>query len=228
MTNHALSLLQLCDSSFPIGSFSQSFGLETYIQKNKVTDANTFSEWLHVYVHEQLAYADGLAVRLTYDALDIDDLDKVWELDRILTVQNLARESRDGTQRMGDRMLNIAEAIYKIPVLTTYAQKIRDKQAFGHPAIVFTMIGHHLQVEKNTTVLYYLYSTVVSLVQNAVRAIPLGQTAGQKIIYTFQQQLQQTTDKIMELDEEEFGVVSPGLELSQMQHERVGIRIFSS
>ncbi|ARD48102.1 urease accessory protein UreF [Sporosarcina sp. P33] len=228
MTNHALSLFQLCDSNFPVGSFSQSFGLETYIQKDIVTDADTFSDWLNVYVHEQLAYADGLAVRIAYDALDMDELDEIWELDRLLTVQNLARESRDGTQRMGDRMLDIAQSIYEIPMLSVYAQKIRDKEAFGHPAIVFTMVGHHLQAEKRTTILYYLYSTVVSLVQNAVRAIPLGQTAGQKIIYSFQQQLQQATDKIMELDEEEFGVVSPGLELSQMQHERVGIRIFSS
>ncbi|ARK24615.1 urease accessory protein UreF [Sporosarcina sp. P37] len=228
MTNHALSLFQLCDSNFPVGSFSQSFGLETYIQKDIVTDADTFSDWLNVYVHEQLAYADGLAVRIAYDALDMDEFDEIWELDRLLTVQNLARESRDGTQRMGDRMLDIAQSIYKIPMLSVYTQKIRDKEAFGHPAIVFTMVGHHLQAEKRTTILYYLYSTVVSLVQNAVRAIPLGQTAGQKIIYSFQQQLQQATDKIMELDEEEFGVVSPGLELSQMQHERVGIRIFSS
>ncbi|MEK4026626.1 urease accessory protein UreF [Mammaliicoccus sciuri] len=228
MTNHALSLFQLCDSNFPTGSFSHSFGLETYIQKDIVTDAKSFSEWLNVYVHEQLAYADGLAVRLAYDALEAEELEDIWELDRILTVQNLARESRDGTQRMGDRMLDIAQSIYEIPMLSTYMRKIRDKQAFGHPAIVFTMVGHHLQVEKETTILYYLYSTVVSLVQNAVRAIPLGQTAGQKIIYAFQQQLQQATDKIMKLDEEEFGVVSPGLELSQMQHERVGIRIFSS
>lgn len=228
MTNNALSLFQLCDSNFPTGAFSQSFGLETYIQKDIVKDAATFSEWLNVYVHEQLAYADGLAARLVYDALEEDDLDAIWELDRKLTVQNLARESRDGTQRMGDRMLDIAESIYEIPTLSVYREKIRTKQAFGHSAIVFTMVGHYLEVEKSTTILYYLYSTIVSLIQNAVRAIPLGQTAGQKIIFAFQKELEKATDKIMELDKTEFGVVSPGLELSQMQHERVAIRIFSS
>lgn len=228
MTSNALSLFQLCDSNFPTGSFSQSFGLETYIQKDLVNDAESFIDWLKVYLHEQLSYADGLAARMVYDALDNEQWDRVWELDRIVTVQNLARESRDGSQRMGDRMLSIAESIYDIPHLSTYQQHIKNKKAFGHPAIVFTMVGHYLQVDKETTILYYLYSTVVSLVQNAVRAIPLGQTAGQKIIYAFQHELQQATEKIMHLSEEEFGVVSPGLELSQMQHERVGIRIFSS
>jgi len=228
MINPTLSLFQLCDSNFPVGSFSQSFGLETYLQNDTVRDSDTFTEWLTVYVQEQLAYADGIAARLVYDALDYGDLEQVWELDRLLTVQNLARESRDGTQRMGESMLNISESIYNIPLLSTYRDRIRKKEAFGHPAIVFTMVSHHLQVDQETTILYYLYSTVVSLIQNAVRAIPLGQTEGQKIIYAFQNELKEATDKIMHLDEAEFGVVSPGLELSQMQHERVVIRIFSS
>lgn len=125
-------------------------------------------------------------------------------------------------------MLDIAESIYNIPILSTYRKRLKDKKSFGHSAIVFTMVGHYLDVEKETTIVYYLYSTIVSLVQNAVRAIPLGQTAGQKVIYAFQEELKTAAEKIMKLDELEFGVVSPGLEVSQMQHERVGIRIFSS
>src|SRR5699024_1689295 len=198
------------------------------MQKNIVHDTETFSQWLYTYIQEQLAYADGLAAKLVYEALEEDDLKKVWELDHILTVQNLARESRDGTQRMGERMLTIAESIFDTELLAKYRDQIKSKESYGHPAIVFTMVGYDLQVDKETTILYYLYSTVVGLVQNAVRAIPLGQTAGQKIIYQFQKVLHEATNKIMRLDEFEFGVVSPGLELSQMQHERVGIRIFSS
>ena len=73
-----------------------------------------------------------------------------------------------------------------------------------------------------------MYSTTSSLVQNAVRAIPLGQTAGQKTIQEFQGALIQATEKIQNLDEEDFGIISPGLELAQMKHERVNIRIFMS
>lgn len=228
MMNNKLSLFQLCDSTFPNGSFSQSFGLETYIQKDIVHDAESFLSWLKVYVHEQLAYADGLAVKLIYEALEKEDYNQLWEIDHLLKVQNLARESREGTQRMGESMLNIAESVYGFEHLTTYRERIRNKQSFGHPAVVFTIAGHELKVEKETTILYYLYSTIVGLIQNAVRAIPLGQTVGQKMVYEFQKDLKQVTEKIMSLDEAEFGVVSPGLELGQMQHERVNIRIFSS
>lgn len=226
--SNILSLFQLCDSTFPNGSFSQSFGLETYIQRHMVHDAESFLNWLRVYVNEQLSYSDGLAVKIIYEALEGNEIEKIWEIDRLLKVQNLARESREGTQRMGESMLNIAEVIYDFEYLKTYKRRIKNKESFGHPAVVFAIAGHELGVEKEQIILYYLYSTMIGLVQNAVRAIPLGQTAGQRIIHDFQKDLQKATEKIMNLDEFEFGVVSPGLELSQMQHERVRIRIFSS
>ncbi len=228
MNDQILSLLQLCDSNFPTGAFSHSFGLESYIQEDKVRDQPTFLKWLQVYVNEQLIYSDGLASRLVYEALEKEDMEKVWKVDRMLTVQNLPRETREGTQRIGDRMLNLVESLYDIPILSAYRERIKNKQSFGHPAIVFTMVGYHLGVPKATTTMYYLYSTVVSLVQNAVRAIPLGQTAGQKTIQEFQGELMKATEKIQQLEEEDFGIVAPGLELSQMKHERVNIRIFMS
>ncbi|MCQ6282459.1 urease accessory protein UreF [Bacillus sp. EB600] len=228
MNNKILSLFQLCDSNFPTGAFSHSYGLESYIQENKVHDQASFLQWLHAYVFEQLIYSDGLASRLVYEALEKEDLEKVWKLDRMLTVQNLPRETREGTKRIGDRMLYLAESLYDIPILSKYRERINKKQSFGHPAIVFTIVGHDLGVQKPTTTLYYLYSTVASLVQNSVRAIPLGQTAGQKTIHEFQSDLIEATEKIQSLEEEDFGIVSPGLELSQMKHERVNVRIFMS
>lgn len=226
--NKILSLFQLCDSNFPTGAFSHSFGLESYIQENIVHNPDTFTQWLHVYLNEQLIYSDGLACHLVYQALEKEDDLKVWKLDRMLTVQNLPRETREGTQRMGERMLSLVENLYDVPILSIYRKRINAKQSFGHPAIVFTMIAHDLEVSKPEAILFYLYSVVSSLVQNAVRAIPLGQTAGQKIIHDFQSELLLSAEKIQLLDEEEFGIVSPGLELSQMKHERVTIRIFMS
>ena len=228
MIDKTLSLFQLCDSNFPTGAFSHSYGLESYIQENLVHDQATFAKWLQVYLNELLVYSDGLATRFVYESLEKDEMEKVWKIDRMLMVQNLPRETRDGTQRMGERMLNLVESLYQIPVLAQYRERIQQKKSFGHPAIVFTMIGHHLGVSQENTTLYYLYSTLSSLVQNAVRAIPLGQTAGQKTIQEFQGPLAKATEKIQALDEEDFGIVSPGLELAQMMHERVNIRIFMS
>ena len=75
--------------------------------------------------HEQLLYSDGLACRLAYEALENEDFQKVWKLDRMLMVQNLPRETREGTQRMGERMLNLVESLYEIPILSPYRKRIK-------------------------------------------------------------------------------------------------------
>lgn len=228
MDSKLLPLFQFCDSSFPSGAFSHSFGLETYIQENEVHDDASFLNWLQVYLNEQLIYSDGLASRLVYEAIEEQAYETVWRLDRLLTVQNLPRETREGTLMVGGRMLKLAKVLYDIPVLEEYEARIRKKESFGHPAIVFTALSHHLGAESATTTRLYLYSTATNLVQNAVRAIPLGQTAGQKIIYSLLGMVDSATEKIQELGEDDFGIVSPGLELSQMKHERVNVRIFMS
>ena len=228
MDEKMLALFQLCDSNFPTGAFSHSYGLESYIQENTVHNQETFSQWLRVYIDEQLIYSDGLACQIVYQALVEEDFQKVWKLDRLLMVQNLPRETREGATRMGERMLELVQSLYEMPILSLYRERIQSKQSFGHPSIVFTMVAHHLGVPKSTAILFYLYSVVSSIVQNAVRGIPLGQTAGQKIIREVQSILVEAAGEIGKLDEEDFGIVSPGIELAQMRHERVNIRIFMS
>ncbi len=66
MIDHThLRLFQFCDSQFPTGAFSHSFGLETYIQRNIIHDDHTFIAWLKMFLQEQLTYSDGLAMRFS-------------------------------------------------------------------------------------------------------------------------------------------------------------------
>ncbi|WP_325166724.1 urease accessory protein UreF [Viridibacillus soli] len=202
--------------------------MESYIQENKIHDQESFFGWLKVYLHEQLIYSDGLACRLAFEALMEDNLQKVWNLDRLLTVQNLPRETREGTQMIGKRMLQLTTSLYDMPILSLYKEEIKNKNVFGHPSIVFAIVAYGLSVTKKEAIQYHLYSSISSQVQNAVRAIPLGQTAGQTISHKFIPEITLAVERIMQLSEDDFGIVSPGIELSQMNHERVNIRIFMS
>ena len=228
MDNYLLPLFQLTDSQLPTGAFSHSYGLETYIQNDQVTDAESFSSWLNIYLNEQLTYTDGLMCRLVYEALEKKDIPEIWMLDRMITVQNLPREVRDGSKMMGERMLSLALSLYDFPILTDYQQRIAANQSFGHPAIVFTMIAFCLDVPKTSSISAYLYSNMTSIIQNGVRGIPLGQTAGQKLIRDIQPKLIDTVQLIEQLTRDDFGVTAPGIEIAQMKHERLHIRIFMS
>jgi urease accessory protein len=228
MDSSLLALFQLCDSNFPSGGFSHSFGLETYIQNNKVHNPDTFSQWLTLYLNEQMVSSDGLAIKLVYKALEDGNMDEVWRMDRLLTIQNMSRETREGTRFMGRSLVKIASIIYDSETIDLYSKRIREKKSFAHPAILFALAGYHLKIPRDTTMLYYMYSTVINLVQNAVRAIPIGQTAGQQIISDFQSKLLKAVEAINGMEENDFGTIAPAIELAQMQHEYVTVRIFMS
>lgn len=229
MINQAyLKLFQFCDSQFPTGAFSHSFGLETYIQRGDIHDGASFRTWLEVFLKEQLTYTDGLAMRLVYEAIESDDAEAIERLDQLLFVQNLPRETRNGTKQMGKRMIQLARTLYEDPWLDWYGEKAAAYQLHTHPAVVFTLLGHHLGIDIEKIIDYYYYQNVSSLTQNAVRAIPLGQTEGQKIVAEMIPFITTTREGVMQLDEADFGLTAPGIEMNQLEHENVDVRIFIS
>ncbi|MEH7493957.1 urease accessory protein UreF [Neobacillus niacini] len=228
MDSQLLSLLQLGDSNFPAGAFSHSFGLETYIQDESVHNKGTFFEWIRIYLEKQLAYTDGLACRLTLEALMNQEVAKIWNLDRRLFVQNMPEETRQANRRIGERLVVIGIDLYSIPLLQDYLKKIRLNEAFGHPAIAFMIICDFLKIDRNQAILTFLYSTIATLVQNGVRGIPLGQTAGQRILLEIHPYLLKTVKKMEVLDLDNFGAVAPGIEIAQMRHDKLHVRLFMS
>ncbi len=228
MTNRLLSLMQLCDSNFPSGSFSHSFGLETYIQDEVIHNKETFFQWLRIYVEKQFVFTDGLACRFVFDALEKKEFEMLWKWDRLLYVQNVPEESREASRRIGERLVRIGIDLFQIPILEEYLRRIRLKEAAGHPAVVFPIISYHLGIEKKETVLSFLYSAMASLVQNGVRGIPLGQTDGQRILLELQPYLLRAAEKINVLAKDDFGTVVPGLEIAQMRHQQLQVRLFMS
>lgn len=219
-----LPLLQLCDSNFPSGAFSHSFGFETYISNEKINNYETFRDALCAYIQTQLTYTDGLACRLTYDFLEEKSKEDVWQLNEMLAALCLARETREGTRMIGERMWKICREIYPFDIWNDD----KKKRGYMHPALVFAIVCYHLEIPKETTVLSYLYTSVQALVQNAVRGIPLGQTDGQRLLVFVQPHLIKAVQKIHTLTEEELGATAPGLEIAQMQHEQLSVRLFMS
>jgi urease accessory protein len=229
MMDKLLHLLQLCDSNFPSGSYTQSFGLETYVQEGTVRDSETFYEYLREYLYGPLRYTDGLAFRFAYHAAEACAVERIWHLDELLAVQSLASEARIGVRRMGERLVALTSELFPDNrLLSAYKQQIQARQASGHPSIVYALLVQHLGIGMESALAGYLYMCVSAQVQNGVRAIPLGQTQGQHLLLRVQPSVLDCAKSIGELTLEDFGVVSPGLELAQMRHEQLNVRIFMS
>lgn len=239
-----LPLAQLCDSALPTGAFSHSFGLETYICEGVVDGEASFVSWLRALVSTQLTFSEGLGLRLAFEAVAADDWEAIAHLDALLVAQAVPIQVRRAGVTMGRRMLTIARLALEGTdggrLLSRYAALIDtggsgntgDIKGSGgcrsHPAIVLAIAGYALEAPAAAVTAAYLQSSVISLTQNAVRAIPLGQDAGQRAIASVREDVRAAVRRIGGLDETDLGAAAPGIEISQMRHERQRARMFMS
>lgn len=236
-----LPLAQLCDSALPTGAFSHSFGLETYIYEGVVDGEATFVSWLRALVSTQLTFSEGLGLRLAFEAVAADDWEAIAHLDALLVAQAVPIQVRRAGVTMGRRMLTIARLALEGTdggrLLSRYAALIDTGNTGNagdtggcrsHPAIVLAIAGYTLGAPAAAVAAAYLQSSVISLTQNAVRAIPLGQDAGQRTIASVRGDVRAAVRRIGDLDGMDLGAAAPGIEISQMRHERQRARMFMS
>ncbi|WP_275942210.1 urease accessory protein UreF, partial [Pseudomonas veronii] len=90
------------------------------------------------------------------------------------------------------------------------------------------VIAREIGVPVEEAVAAHLHASVMSLTQNAVRGIPLGQDAGQRVVRRAQEWVLRAVEVSRDLDPDDLGAIAPGLEIAQMRHERQRARMFMS
>lgn len=223
-----LFLFQMNDSNFPIGSFSHSYGFETYLHQEQIQDAEAFEGWLRQFLCQQVLSTDGLAIRNTFEALERSSLSDVLEINAELNALLLPSEMRQANKKMGQQFLNIGQSLLEERLLDHYQLLLKEQQLAPHPAIVFALLAYCSQAEVSETLSVYLLNTTIAMVQNAVRGVPIGQIAGQKIIYSLSQEIPEMTERVRQMSNDHFGATAPGIEIAQMQHEFLFARNFMS
>ncbi|MDP9998475.1 urease accessory protein UreF [Pseudarthrobacter sulfonivorans] len=222
MPSYQLALQQLTDSALPTGAFAHSLGFEAYVDAGVIFDEESFGRWLAAFVGQQLSYSDGLAIRFLYEGV------AVGELDELLSASLLPRQVREASLKMGGRLLEIGTEVFPSAELALYRDLVTTGRAAGHQPLAFAVVARSLGVPLPEALAAYLFTTVTSLTQNAVRAIPLGQNAGQRLLRKAADDVAAAVERIAHLTPDDFGALSPGLEISQMRHERQRARMFMS
>lgn len=77
------TLLQLNDATFPIGSYTLSWGGETFVQQGVVFDAASAENFLRSEIEASFLTNELLPVRLSYEAWKEGDFSALKRIDQI-------------------------------------------------------------------------------------------------------------------------------------------------
>lgn len=222
-------LLQISDPLFPIGGFTQSYGLETYVQKGIVHDAETSRKYLESYLLNSFLYNDLLAVRLSWEYTQNGYLDKVMELEEILSASKAPSELRTANEKLGKRFLKVLEfALGENKIFNEIYESVnRGNMEVSYP-IMFGLCTNLLQIGKKEALAAITYGVASSIINNCAKLVPISQSAGQKILFNTHGVFQKILAKVEELTEEHLGICCFGFDLRAMQHERLYTRLYIS
>jgi Urease accessory protein UreF len=223
-----LAYVQLLDSALPIGSFSHSFGLETYVQEGRITNRPQLAAFIESQLHSNLTRVEGLAIKGCYLALREGNLDKVARLDSIVQAQRLARESREGLQKMGRRLFKLATTLHPWMDFDKLKDALERHHSSGTLPIIHAYINYHLEIDLNDAVTGYLYSSVNMMVGSALRLMSLGQTEGQAILTSMFPVIEREWNAVSHMDPEQMHSFSFAQEIAAMNHETLYSRLFMS
>jgi len=163
--------LQLCDSAFPSGAFSQSFGLETAIAERGIADAAAVRAWIVEYLERGLAACDARAF-----VLGMRGLASVSDLDEILAASVFPADVRAANRRLARATLEAYLAMGIVDdAIGAYRDAILAGAASGQHALA-CMLGYRaIGAPLEDAVCAYLSSAAAALAAVAARAVPLGQ-----------------------------------------------------
>ncbi|SES12313.1 urease accessory protein [Gracilibacillus ureilyticus] len=220
-----LYLMHIHDSAFPIGTYTHSFGMETYIQEDKIRTKEDLFTFCLIYMKENIGFTDGIFVKLAYEKLLAGEWSELLNLEKLCHASKNAEETREASMMIGKQFIKAIIPVSHSPSLEKWQSEIYVK---SHFPIVYTLYTYDMGFDLYTTILTYIYSSVVSLVHNAVRAIPLGQKAGIEVIHRLITEMDHVTKQILTRDLAQVSNHTFGLEIASMKHKFLQARLFIS
>lgn len=230
MSEKQFYLLQVNDALFPIGGYSHSQGLETYIQRGIVKDVDTAREYISNKIKWNFAYTELLAAKLAYEASKENNLQELLNLEEILEASRIPMEQREAAKKMGSRFAKTIEKmnlpISQNSIFREYLDARKGK-AVNH-CCIYGAFCAEMQISLKDALAHYLYAQTSAIVTNCVKTIPLSQTSGQQLLSGCFSEFDAILSDVLDKNKDDLCLSAPGFDIRGIQHEKLYSRLYMS
>jgi urease accessory protein len=219
-----MQLMWLASPALPIGGFSYSECLEAAVESSRVATETEASDWLIDQLHTTLARADLAVIAQAIPAWLAHDHSRVTQLNTWVLQTRESSELRAQTEQMGRSLLD-----WLRNHTTARAAQV-DLLAAQQPTypLAFALAASSTGAPLRDCLLACAFGWAENMTQAAIKSVPLGQSAGQRILSQLTAEIPAAVDVALMLDDPTRQAFSPMLAILSAQHETQYSRLFRS
>ncbi|MCB1877881.1 MAG: urease accessory protein UreF [Chromatiales bacterium] len=217
-----MRLLQLVSPSLPVGAFAYSQGIEWAVEAGWISGAGDLEDWLQGLLESSIGQWEVPMLARMYNACERGDGSALVKLSQRLLA---SRESRELRQEEIQRGRALATLLADLGV--ERAQQWRDILSSSQMA-GFALATSRWRIPLAEAAEGYVWAWLENLVLAAVKIIPLGQTAGQRVLLHLSEGIPEAVCTALALADDDIGASSPALAIASSLHETQYTRLFRS
>ena len=220
-----LQLMWLASPALPVGGFSYSEALESAVDSGRVGNEAQAAQWLRDQLLLSLARSDLAVVAQAVAAWHSVDLPRLQQLNDWVLQTRESRELRAQAEQMGR---SLVEWLKNRGVADDRVAALAALPPAPSWPLAFSLAAAQTGAPLRESMLAFAFGWAENMVQAALKAVPLGQSAGQRILAALVEAIPAAVERAMAMGDEQRQAFAPMLAILSAQHETQYSRLFRS
>lgn len=219
-------LMQLVSPALPVGAYTYSQGLEWAVESGRIRDEATAGAWIGDLLRHGIGRFEAPLVASLMVYWMAGNATEIARLNAGFLASRESAELRAETVQMGFS-LNRLLADLRDPALETLRAELARLPEIAFPT-VWSGLAAAWQIDPQAAVGGYLWAWAENQVMAALKAVPLGQAAGQRLLAELAQAVPAIAETALTQDESGWSNLTPAFALCCARHETQYSRLFRS
>ena len=221
-----IRLLQLTSPTLPVGAYTYSQGLEWAVESGRIVGEDGAARWIGDLLGAGVGQFEAPLLASQLRCWANDNLDEIKRLDGEFLASRESAELRAETLQMGYSLKRLLADLCD-PLLSPIGERLADWTQVAFPT-VWSAIAAAWEIDPLAAVSGYLWSWAENQVMAALKAVPLGQAAGQRLLAGLGRQIPTVAVDARKLPETEWSNFTPAFAIACARHETQYSRLFRS